>query len=67
MTSWIMKAKTYFERAEEIRTLAEAMNSPLTRAMALRIADEYEDLANAAARLAEEQHGRTSRPPDKGN
>lgn len=38
----------WFQRAEETRTLAEAMNDPECRRRMLAIADEYESIARQA-------------------
>jgi hypothetical protein len=41
----------WHHRAEEVRVLAEQMNTERTRKMMLKIADDYEELAvNAATR-----------------
>jgi hypothetical protein len=41
--------KHWRQRAEEVRVLAEQMNSERTRKMMLKIADDYDDLAVNAA------------------
>jgi hypothetical protein len=39
----------WHQRAEEVRVLAEQMNTERTRKLMLRIADDYDDLAVRAA------------------
>ena len=47
--------KHWRQRAEEVRVLAEQMNSERTRKMMLKIADDYEKRAVAAIRADEEK------------
>jgi hypothetical protein len=41
------------QRAEEVRVLAEQMNTERTRRMKLKIADDYDELAVQAAKRSE--------------
>ena len=47
--SFINDPKHWRDRAEEMRTLAEAMKDQISREMVLRIAQDYEKLAQRAA------------------
>ncbi len=48
MTSFIFDPKHWRERAEEARTQAEQIRDPVARAAMLRIAEDYELLAQRA-------------------
>jgi len=45
--------KHWRQRAEEVRVLAEQMNTERTRKLMLKIADDYDDLAVRAAMHSE--------------
>jgi hypothetical protein len=47
--SFINDPKHWRDRAEQMRTLAEAMKDQISREMVLRIAQDYEKLAQRAA------------------
>ena len=52
MSSPIYDPEHWRQRAEEMRTMAEDMRDPEARATMLRIAEEYEVLAQCAAKRA---------------
>jgi hypothetical protein len=54
----MIDAKGWRDRAEEARTHAEQMRDPIARRTLLKIAEEYEKLANKA-----EQRGDTKNAP----
>jgi hypothetical protein len=59
-TSFINDPEHWRHRAEETRTLAEAMSDEVSKQMMLRIAADYEKLAERAALRA--QGGSPQRP-----
>jgi hypothetical protein len=56
--SLINDPKHWRDRAEEIRTLADDMHDEISRQMMLRIAEDYE-------RLAQRAEERAGRPPSR--
>jgi hypothetical protein len=53
-------AKRYRDRATEMRALSEIMTHPRTKATMLRLAHEYDDMADRALEIA--AHNVTSGP-----
>jgi hypothetical protein len=57
------RARRFRDKAEELRAAARGMNDRQCRSMLLQIADDYENIANAAETRS---HGEPAAWPDEG-
>ena len=69
-SEYINNPKRWHDRAAEMRVLSEMMNGVEARAIMLRLADDYDkmaDRAEARARRTPETHYRAGLPSNSGN